>query len=151
MFTACWLSPDQTRSAASTDPPVISADASYMSGKTGLSGESKPCPAAQPRCGARRTDLQVRRVVHEGEQLLAGRLRGDHRHGRGVEHAEPAGQRDGQRQPDRVQRVVAAEVVAEVAVVPTTVTERRARRVARLRPVATGRSGSVIHSLHEPA
>jgi hypothetical protein len=42
MLMACWLAPDQTRSAASTLPPAINAEASYMCGNTGLSVDSNP-------------------------------------------------------------------------------------------------------------
>ena len=55
MFTPCRAGPAQTRSAASTLPPAISADASNIRGKTGLSGESKPCPTPHGSSGARRT------------------------------------------------------------------------------------------------
>ena len=59
-----------------------------------------------------------------------------------VEHAQFAGQRDGQFQPHGVERVV-AEVVAQHRLVP----EHQGHVVS---PVSIGRVGSVIHSLHDP-
>ena len=54
MLTACWALPLCTCWAASTLPPVMSAAASYMPSKIGLSGVPSPCPTSWS-VGARRT------------------------------------------------------------------------------------------------
>ena len=54
MLTACWAAPLCTCSAASTDPPVMRAAASYMPSKIGLSEVPSPWPTAGS-WGARRT------------------------------------------------------------------------------------------------
>ena len=74
MLTACWARPLCTCSAASTLPPVISAAASYIPSKIGLSAVPRPCPTSGSD-GARRDRLEVGGVVHQGEQVDAGRRR----------------------------------------------------------------------------
>ena len=117
MLTACWAAPLCTCWAASTLPPVISAAASYMPSKTGLSGVPRPWPTPRVRRGAA-DRLEVGRVVHEGEQVVVGRRGPQHLDPVGGEHAEAVGQPHGQVEPHRVQRVVAAHRVAEQGVVP---------------------------------
>ena len=95
---------------------------------------------AVPRpTGPHRRD--VLRLVYPRQRRVVGRLGRDHADPGPVEYPEIPGQRHGQLDPHRIQRMV-AEVVPQQLVRP----DDRGVRHER----ATGRAVSVIHSLHEP-
>ena len=100
-----------------------------------------------PRVGAGRLDgLDVLLLVHQQQLVVGRRLGPDQRHVRQVEHAELAGQPHGEVDPQRVERVVRAEVVGDQRLVPRH-TDRRAhaghatRRTGRLTRCAGRRPG----------
>ena len=75
MLTACSTSPLHIGSAACAEPPAISADASYMPGKTGSSSVPRPKPVKDGSRAGLADGGEVVGVV-DGEQLrLVGRRR----------------------------------------------------------------------------
>ena len=90
-----------------------------MRGKTGLSVESKPCPTPQRMASApcRTTSRYAGSCTSVSRSSPAGRGASIVTFG-AVQHAELPGERHGQRQPDRVQRVLGAQVVGQELVVP---------------------------------
>ncbi len=79
---------------------------------------SVEAPSAEVRVRRRLADrIEVGRVVDQPQQRVVGRFGSHHRDVVPVEHAERAGQLDGQLHPDGIERVV-TEVVGEEARVP---------------------------------
>ena len=95
---------------------MISAAASYIPSKIGLSGVPRPCPT--PGSWRALDRVEVRGVVHEGEQVDVGRGGLEHLEPVGGEDAEAVGQPHREVEPDRVQRMVATHRVAQQGVVP---------------------------------
>src|SRR3954467_3938119 len=111
MLTPCWARPSCTSWAARTLPPTMSAAASYMPSKMGLSGVPRPCPTPGSAGGRLRAPRaggggprRVGGVVHQGEQLDVGGGRLDHLDPVAGQHPQGIGQPHREIQADGVQR-----------------------------------------------
>ena len=87
-------------------------------GKTGLSVDSNPCPTPHGCVGATRTTSRYSGSCTSVSRSSPGRLRRRRRDRRPVQHPELPGERHGQREADRVQRMLGTQVVGQELVVP---------------------------------